>query len=259
MGRVVEKINYVFLHGFLGVPEDWNELVKNIHSLDPKAQCHLVDYFKNPNLSPKNNFHQWTENFLMWLEAQCGNEPILLFGYSLGGRLALHAFDKKPERFQKLFLFSANPGLPETQQFERSQRIENDQIWARRFLVDSWSDLMSGWNSQAVFVGSKAEPRRDEPRYRRDLLSKALTNWSVGLQKDLRPVLKENAKKVTWVVGDLDKTYIQMTKDIFKICPEMNYFICPQSGHRVLHDQPIELYKGISKVLNQVYNPQDPE
>ncbi len=253
----MEKVNFIFLHGFLGQPEDWSPLTTKLKNHFPMANYTCLDYFKFPPLSPKNSFSKWVENFFLWLEVEHANEDVILFGYSLGGRLALHAFEQKPERFKRLFLISTNPGIKEHNAFDRIKRLEEDQIWARRFLVDSWSDLLSGWNAQPVFAGGTPDLKRDESQFRRDLLSKALTNWSLGSQKNFEETLVAHQKKITWVVGDFDKKYIQITKDIFKTCPQMNFFICPKSSHRVMQDQPEELANGLLKVLEKVFQNED--
>jgi len=255
----VEKVTFLFLHGFLGQPEDWNPLIEKLKIQFPQANYVTMDYFNYPPLSPKNKFEKWVENFFLWMDVDHANEEIILFGYSLGGRLALHVFEQRPERFKRLFLISANPGMKDKQSAEKLKRLEEDQIWARRFLVDSWQDLMSGWNSQPVFAGSQRDPHRDEANFRRDLLSKALTNWSLGVQKNFEPLLMAWQKKITWVVGDFDKKYIQLTKDIFKICPQMNYYICPKSSHRVIQDQPEDLAEGLLKVLEKVFRNEEIE
>ncbi len=254
MGNLLEKLSFVFLHGFLGQPSDWDLIIQNLRTEFPQYNYLSVDYFNSPPLSPKMDLKKWSENFVDFLGAEFGNFPVVLVGYSLGGRLALQALKNFPDRFPFIFLVSTNPGFLATEVDERKHRLQEDQKWSQRFLDDDWKSLIKDWNAQQVFQGSIEEPERVSSNYKRDLLSKAIIKWSVANQEDLRSLLITHQKKITWIVGDLDKKYIQLTKEIFKVCPDMNYSICPNSSHRVLIDNPTELSRSINRILKKVLN-----
>lgn len=247
----MEKLNFIFLHGFLGQAQDWDGVIQNLQKEFPQHHYQALDYFNHPPLSPKVSFEKWSENLVNYLGAEFGNQRLILVGYSLGGRLALHALTYFPEKFSFLFLISTNPGLLESQVEERKKRRDDDQAWSQRFLNEDWEVVVRDWNLQSVFEGSKNEPERQEKQFRRDLLAKALSNWSLGGQEDLRSVLTVNQRKIAWTAGDLDRKYIQLTKDIFKICPDMIYNICPNSSHRVLFDNPVELSRAMGRIIRK--------
>ncbi len=252
MGKLVENLSFVFLHGFLGQPSDWDPIIADLQKEFPEHSYLALDYFAQPPLSPKVDFDLWTENFINTLGAEFGDKPIVLVGYSLGGRLILNALRAQSDRFQFAFLISTNPGFLDTQAEEKEKRWQHDQQWAERFLTGDWEQVVREWNAQPVFAGSRNEPERIESQFRRDLLAKALTQWSVSHQPDLRSVLFREQKKIGWIVGDLDKKYIQLTKEIFKDCADMTYHICPNSSHRVLVDNPNEVARSISRTLRKV-------
>lgn len=247
----MEKINFVFLHGFLGQVSDWDPVISGLKNQFPESTFAPLDYFSLPPLSPKSNFDKWTEHFMDHLGAEYGDEPVILAGYSLGGRLALQALKKRPERFVHTFLLSTNPGFNEDAVAERDKRLAQDQQWAQRFLTDEWQTVIKDWNAQAVFSGARKEPDRLEVHFRRDLLARALTEWSPARQENLKPVLMKNQKKISWVVGDLDQKYMQITREIFKSCSDMSYIICPNSSHRVLFDNPEEVARSIVRSLRK--------
>ena len=244
-------MNFLLFHGFLGMPTDWDPIVDALKKDFPKAQFQTLNYLNNPPLSSKVTFEKWGANFLNWYQAEHGNKKSILVGYSLGGRLALHAMAQKPELFDFIFCISTNPGFYENQLLERRKRIDEDSSWSYRFLHDPWEPLLKDWNAQAVFEGSRAEPTRYDADYRRDVLSKCFTNWSLGQQRDFRPLIANHQKKMAWIVGDYDRRYIQMTRDLFQICPEVHYDICPESSHRVIFDNPVELTQTISSHLQR--------
>lgn len=252
----MEKLSFIFLHGFLGLPRDWDSVIQILQKELPNYDYLALDYFNYPPLSVKNDFQKWSENFVSYIEEKHAGRSIVLVGYSLGGRLAMNVLKRHSNKILYAYFISANPGFLLTEDFERNKRYEEDMKWSQKFIVDDWNSLIQEWNQQPVFDGSKGEPQRESSDYRRDLLSKALVNWSVSKQEDLRQVLIDNQKKIFWIVGDLDKKYVTLTKRIFRICPDMNYNISPSSSHRVLFDNPIEISRIIIRTMRKVAGPQ---
>lgn len=238
------KINFVFLHGFLGRPSDWDQVISELQAKIP-SECYAVNYFSIPPLSPKVGFGEWPDNFAQWILNNLGPGPKVLVGYSLGGRLALHALEKYPDIFKLGICISTNPGVFLDGSNERNARAAADQDWSQRFTRDPWKKLMLDWNSQEIFKSSPNVIDREESEFRRDLLSKALINWSLSQQKDFRSYLKEPKQSFAWIVGQRDQKYIEIAKLLAGVCPQVNFQIIEKSGHRVLFDAPELLAKNI--------------
>src|SRR5690606_21950754 len=113
--------------------------------------CYAVDYFNHDKLGPQNNFAAWAKNFNTWVTEITQGSPAYLVGYSLGGRLALHALKENPKLWQQVFLLSTNPGLQDDS--ARGIRARQDQAWAEKFKSDPWDEVLEHWNAQAVFDG----------------------------------------------------------------------------------------------------------
>ena len=76
----------------------------------------------------------------------------MLLGYSLGGRLALHALLHAPELWAGALVVGADTGLADPK--EREARVRWDAAWAERFLNEPWEDVLRDWDAQAVFGGA---------------------------------------------------------------------------------------------------------
>ncbi|MGZ3745923.1 MAG: alpha/beta fold hydrolase [Pseudobdellovibrionaceae bacterium] len=242
MGSGLEKIKIISLHGFLGLPSDW-ELIQShfmISPLTPQFEWWSVDYMNIPGLDPENDFSVWAKNFNNQVLQRFPKGPRLLVGYSLGGRLALHALRSNPELYKKAIFISTNPGLQRDK--EKIERAENDQKWAERFLNTPWPELMASWNSQAVFRDSLGrEPLRSESSYDRNKLAKALQGWSLALQEDFRDFLVGNGGRILWACGEKDIKFANVAMELIKRSPQIQTEIFSRSAHRVLFDQPSEL------------------
>lgn len=250
-------MNLFFLHGFLGRPSDWAPVKSH---LPPGEGWRIFtpDYLKENSLTPQFKFEQWAKNFNHWVETQgCRGQKNILIGYSLGGRLALHALEQSGELWSQLLLVSANPGFDDefdsvdSRSFERTQRWMTDSFWAEEFRKGSWDSVVKNWNSLPVFSGGSEEPRRIEKDYTRENLVLSLTQWSLAQQRNLRSVLKANPKKVTVVVGMLDEKYLQLSEKLKSEIPALQVELVPEASHRILFDQPKRLAEKIRQLLDQ--------
>lgn len=251
----MERINLFLLHGFLGRPSDW-ATVKSHLSLQSHFRVFVPDYFKDNQLSPENSFESWANNFVSWVEGQSTSSDVnILVGYSLGGRLALHALEKKPALFSKVIFVSTNPGFndqlscfdPHSE--ERKNRWMNDSHWAEEFLKAPWETVLRNWNAQPVFSGGSEEPLRLEKDYSRENLSLALTQWSLAQQRNMRAVVKSQAQKLLWLAGEKDEKFVDLSHRLREEVPSLTVDIIPGASHRVLFDSPKILSEKILSLL----------
>lgn len=211
------------LHGFLGQASDWD-------FLQPHFSIETPSLFA-PDAPPATSLAQWASE---WTSALPPGQHVLL-GYSLGGRLALHALLHAPARFRAAILISTHPGL--STEAERAERRERDAVWARRFMNDPWADVVGAWEDQPVFGQTNRVARREDS-YSRESLRGALLGWSLGTQKDLRPELAElpPTLPLIWVAGARDGKFARLAEDASAIRGEAR--IVAEAGHRVPWDRP---------------------
>lgn len=214
-------MKHVFVHGFLGLLSDWQPTLQ-------LPEANYISIWESIEAIQDNvSFSSWADHFL-----QTTPKGIRAFGYSLGGRLLLHAFQKDPEHFESLYLVSTHFGL--TSISESASRLENDQKWASRFLTEDWKRVVSDWNAQPVFKDS-FEPQRQEADFNRQLLAIALDQFSLGRQENLLSVIQYAARPIHYVVGEKDQKFTLLAA---KIQPTENVstHILPGVGHRILWD-----------------------
>lgn len=225
------------LHGFLGQPSDWDTIKKEY-----REHFHALDLFSFTN--PNDGLEQWAYAFNQWIAKQ-GQHKRILLGYSLGGRLAMHALINEPQLWSGAIIVSANTGLKIQKQ--RAPRFEQDLQWAQRFLHDPWEKVINDWNTQAVFQGKAPSFNRREKEYVRTTIASAIVGWSVGQQDDLQETLSQLPFPILWIAGEKDHKYAALAQQMAKIHPASSFWIAPEAGHRV----PWEATESFIKTLHR--------
>jgi 2-succinyl-6-hydroxy-2,4-cyclohexadiene-1-carboxylate synthase len=222
----------VALHGFLGLPSDWAKTC-----LDVEAYDLWKSIVRLGGVTREQAFDKWAKQFTGEVRAKT-SEPVCLIGYSLGGRLAMHAILEAPELFENAIIVSAHPGL--TSEHEKRDRLANDRVWAERFLRESWPLLMKAWNVQPVLAPPPKPPEdfvhleRQEGAFSREALSFALDAWSLGRQADLRSRLRACPVSMRFVTGATDTKFTSLLGAFAGI----DHRVVPNAGHRVPWDHP---------------------
>ncbi len=244
------KLLVFALHGFLGQQSDW-DFLRGEKQKNAFTGTHLLvsDYTKIPGLSPvSGDIEAWGLQFIGWKREVYGERPFVIMGYSQGGRLAMMTLKENSPDCLGGVILSAHLGLSNT---EKEKRLKNDQVWAKRFLEDDFSTLVKEWDSQPTLVGKKPSPARAEDDFSRQILAESLLNWSAGLQPDLKEWIKEYPKPILWMSGQDDEKYrIQNGMVEFKNKLSRKTLV-PESGHRVLSDNPDFVAAEVSGFLRQ--------
>jgi 2-succinyl-6-hydroxy-2,4-cyclohexadiene-1-carboxylate synthase len=214
------------LHGFLGEPKD-------LAFLSEEFIC--CDYLQWIDENTKD-FTTWAHRFDAWVSA-----PATFLGYSMGGRFALEYTKHFPQKVNRLILISTQLNRAPTEASIQARQA-NDQAWAERFLHDPLSDVLKDWNKQSVFAGSKVEPIRDVSKWNRQLLAKLLIDFSPTKHPDFLELLKHWKIPTTLIAGDQDQKYVQQNRQAESLA-HVQVVVIPQSGHRVIFDQPEILEK----------------
>lgn len=209
----------ICLHGFLGLPGDWSPI---------KVPHYAPDLFTDELQKPLSEIGETLCELIRKFPS-----PRLLIGYSMGGRLALHALREDPQIVDEAVLISTHLGLESVE--EKEARISSDLLWAERFEKEDWDLLMSDWNAQPIFQGDFRV--RNEQRCSRKHLAFALREWSLGKQdcfyKEKEPFVQE---RVILVAGEKDQKFVAHSNELKSYYPRITRVIVPDVGHRVIFE-----------------------
>lgn len=224
----------VALHGNLGCPSDWDPVERGLG-----MEMKKWDLFGEPPVSFQTMARRLCDDALTITP-----RPVLL-GYSLGGRLALHALLESPDAWAAAVIVSAHTGLADAE--DRELRREKDRNWAELSARGEWLDFLEKWDAQAVFSGaeSRGSPPVGIPSERRQNISKGFTEWSLGKQSDLLIPLAKLDVPVLWVCGEQDVKYTGIARAATDRMRAATLVTIAGVGHRVAAEAPRALADAI--------------
>ena len=157
-----DKPPVLLIHGFMGEMSDWDGLAQdlgdthhvlgiNLPGHGPGWEDFPIDFYDMGNCASALN------GFLD--EMDIG--PCALFGYSMGGRFAFYLAALFPERYTRLIMESASPGL-DTDEKRHARQAQDKALAARLSVMDPWSgayrDFLEEWYSLPLFESLGAYP-----------------------------------------------------------------------------------------------------
>ena len=186
---------------------------------------------------PFQGFDDWTKDFCDRAELATNGEKSVLLGYSLGGRLALHACIHRPDLWQGVVVVGADPGLGSNE--EKNQQFARDRNWADRLKKEPLEELVREWDEHPVFCGIENSAPRNLDELDPIQLSQQFEVFSKGLQQNLVPALSElKTPPVLFLAGKKDKKYQQIGDELAELCPVVESQWVEDSGHRVPWENP---------------------
>jgi 2-succinyl-6-hydroxy-2,4-cyclohexadiene-1-carboxylate synthase len=169
----------------------------------------------------------------------------VVLGYSMGGRLALHALIAKPEKWKAAIIVSAHPGLS----LGIEERKEKDREWAR-FSKQNWPSFLHHWNNQDLLLSSPKTLHQADIKDQ-EFVSQSFLHWSLGNQKDLRSDLPKITCPVLWITGGLDPKFTALAEEATALLPNSEHLIVRGSGHRVPWHQPDKFFTLVQTFLQR--------
>ncbi|MFN6485920.1 MULTISPECIES: 2-succinyl-6-hydroxy-2,4-cyclohexadiene-1-carboxylate synthase [unclassified Nostoc] len=249
----LDKPLIIFLHGFMGNIDEFDEAIKLLFdefsylTLDLPGHGKTQVFGGNEYYTMANTAHALI-NLLDELKiAKC-----FLVGYSMGGRLALYLTMYFPERFHKVVLESASPGLPT--EAERLERIKIDTQIGRKLTIsiekNDFIAFLANWYNQTIFGNLKNHPEYDrmvQSRLQNDPqeLDKSLRFMGTGCQPSLWEILKNNKIPILLLTGEYDEKFISINIKMTKICEFIQIKIISNAGHNIHFENTSAFVKNI--------------
>jgi 2-succinyl-6-hydroxy-2,4-cyclohexadiene-1-carboxylate synthase len=163
-----------------------------------------------------------------------------LVGYSMGGRIALHAALAFGARIERLVLLGASPGLADPE--ERKARRADDEQLAGEIERSSIDAFAERWAQTPVLAGQPPEVlaavHADRLRNHPAGLARALRGLGTGALSSLWDRLGAVGMPVTLVVGERDEKFRAIATQMISALPDAELIVVPGAGHAVHLEAP---------------------
>ncbi|MFM2060786.1 MAG: hypothetical protein RLZZ507_456 [Cyanobacteriota bacterium] len=252
-----DKPIILFLHGFMGNIYEFDEAIQLLGADFSYLTLDLPGHGKTQVLGGDEYYRiEHTAQAVINLLDELKIQKCFLVGYSMGGRLALYLTLNFPERFIKVVLESASPGLPTDA--ERLSRIKSDDQITRKLMrmIDKseFQTFLNNWYSQPIFGNIKnhpAYPLMLESRLENNPLelTKSLRFMGTGYQPSLWEKLAENQVPLLLLVGEYDEKFININTAMSYRSELAKLKIIKQAGHNTHLENTLAFVQNIRNFL----------
>ena len=236
------------LHGSLQTASVWNPIG---HAIESKkfgsVQVEAVNLYENEYES----FGHWREQFYKKVDQQTKGEPSLLLGYSMGGRLAMDALVNNPGMWSGGIVVGADPGL--TLDDARTNQLQKDLEWARRFRTEDIQELLNEWDNLPVFCGRSNCANREISELDSEKIGHFFDVFSKARQPNLSSLLKNHTlPPLLYISGFDDLKYTKIGQTLAASCLQVRNQIIPNAGHRVPWENQDAFISEVSVFIDSV-------
>ena len=238
----------ILFHGFMGSGEAFTPLLKDLSEFCNPITIDLKGHGKSTGTEKADDYS--TDQQVRELTSVISRlkfQSLFLYGYSMGGRLALQLALEKPELFNGLILESTHCGIADPDL--RKQRRKIDRVRAEQ-ITDDFSAFLEEWSQLPLF---NAKQSSDSDYYYRIMeeqhppyLAASLRGFGAGNMPCVCDQLISFEKPVQLIAGSEDQKYVDKISEIAQLLPSSNLNIVYDAAHRVHVDRP----KDVTQILN---------
>ena len=223
----------VLLHGFTQTRRSWRLTVA---ALDGRRRALAPDLPGHGHAAARPASFAACTGYLRAL----GGERFALCGYSMGGRIALHAALALGPRVERIVLVGASPGLADPA--ERAARRAADAALVERIGAIGVEAFAREWGTQPLFAGQPervaAAAHADRLRNTAAGLAAALRGLGTGTMEPLWDRLGELTIPVTLLAGERDEKFRAIAERMAAALPDARVVVVPGAGHAAQLEDP---------------------
>jgi 2-succinyl-6-hydroxy-2,4-cyclohexadiene-1-carboxylate synthase len=225
------RATLVLLHGFTQTSACWSPIDA---ALAPDHDLVLVDA-PGHGASAAARLDLWAGGRAL---VEAGG-PGTYLGYSMGGRVALHAALARPDQVERLVLVSATGGIDDPT--GRAERRQADEALADHLLEVGVATFVDEWLAQPLFAGLDEDHRHRRARLANTAegLASSLRLAGTGTQEPLWDRLGQLAMPVLVVAGADDPAFVARAERLAAaIGANAEPAVIVGAGHTVHLEQP---------------------
>lgn len=185
---------------------------------------------------------------------QVSDAPVDLFGYSMGGRVALSLAVEHPQLVRRLAVLGASPGLAD--ETERNDRQTSDEALADRIETHGIEPFVHYWLGLPMFQGLRSQgadwfANYEQQRLQNDPVgtANALRGYGTGAMPPLQGRLAELMMPILFTAGSLDTKFAQIGSELATLVADGIFVPIDGVGHAAHLEAEPALVAAVSAFL----------
>lgn len=246
MRKVPDTIRTVFAHGFTQTAGSWAVVGARLREVLPGVEVVAVDL---PGHGTAADLRADLWGSADHLVAAGGSATYV--GYSMGGRVALHAALAHPDRVERLVLIGATAGIDDAE--ERARRRADDEALADHLERVGVERFVDEWLTNPLFAGldESTAMRADRIGNTAAGLAASLRLAGTGTQMPLWDRLAAIDAPVLVLVGEHDAKFRRLGERLASGLPAATLSVIPGAGHSVHLERPDRTVEAIAGWLTR--------
>lgn len=221
-------------HGFTQTSRSWRHIIELLaHSGYDSADINAVDLPGHGDASSLQT-DLWGAADHLVAAGRTGT----YVGYSMGGRVALHAALAHPKAVDRLVLIGATPGIVGDTE-RRARRLADDDL-AGHIEQVGVEAFIDEWLTNPLFAGLSDETAQRSDRLRNTAagLASSLRLAGTGTQEPLWDRLADVVCPVLLIVGATDTKFRSIADEMARQLPDATLVAIDGAGHTAHLEQP---------------------
>lgn len=245
----------LMLHGFMGSSGSFTDLVEPLSEFCNPVTIDLLGHGNTAAPPDPKRFESGRQVAdLASVISRLQAEKLFLYGYSMGGRLAVQFAVNHPQSITGLILESTHCGIRD--EAERNARAEEDELRACR-IESGFEDFLDEWAKLPLFNPPGAEPdhtylnrmKKQNP----EAMATSLRGFSSGLMPYACGQLAALQLPIGLVAGEFDKKYVEKMGEMAHLCKNADFNSIGGAAHRVHADQPKQIVQYLNHFITENY------
>jgi 2-succinyl-6-hydroxy-2,4-cyclohexadiene-1-carboxylate synthase len=245
----------ILLHGFLGSSESYEDHIPSLSSFCNPITVDLLGHGKTEGSEMHYRFaaKEQTADLVKLISEQI-QYPVFLYGYSMGGRLALQIALNRPDLFLGLILESTTFGIEKEQERQARQALDAQRADS---ILGNYDQFIDEWKKLPIFKSpqltdvqfSKIEKiqRAQNPLW----ISNSLLGFGTGSMPCFKGHLNKIKIPVQLIAGAKDQKFINIMNAMQNRIEGSSLEVFENANHRVHLDQPKNFIETLRNFIQQ--------
>ena len=246
----------LMLHGFMGSGRVFNRLMPFLKSYCNPVTLDLAGHGKTGHATGDERFSTRNlVNDLDFIIGQLPNQPLYVYGYSMGGRLAFQYAALHNNKLKGLILESSTCGY-HTQK-EARERKRADRKRAHE-IEQNFQQFLNHWRQLPLFNTGRSPDAKLIQIYKQVQeqqsnvqMARCLRGFGTGCMPLCQHRIKKVDLPVLLMAGEADKKFKAINTAMHGLLPKSDLAIVPQAGHRIHLNRPELLAEHIHQFISK--------